>query len=278
MQLGRLQLEIVSDGTYWSDGGGPFGLVPRVLWSRHHQPDEANRVHMALNCLLVRGPDHPTLLVDTGFGSKLDQKARRIHGLEQERGLVESLAALGVAPEEVEVVLNTHLHNDHCGGNTRRQAGRLVPTFPNARYWMQARELADALYPNERTSAAYSAENFVPLEEAGRVEVMTGNTQVTPAVRTVITRGHTRAHQSVIVESEGQTAVFLADLAFLAVHLEKLAWVSSYDVEPLETIESKRAMRQFALRREAVLFFEHDLGTPAGRLRAEGDELRVEPI
>lgn len=276
-RLGQVRLDVVSDGVYHADGGGPFGLVPRALWSRHYTPDAENRIPMALNCLLIRTPSQ-TILIDTGLGDKLSEKGRRIFGLQREKGLVENLAELRVAPEDVDIVLNTHLHADHCGGNTRYEDGRVVATFPRARCWMQRLELAEAMYPNERTQSTYLRENFAPLEAAEALHLMYGDTQVTPEVRTVITRGHTRAHQSVIIESEGQTAVFLADLSFLTIHLERLAWVSSYDVEPLETIETKRAMRDFILRHDALLFFEHEVRTPVGRLRREGDELRVEAV
>lgn len=277
IHLGSVELYVVSDGLYRSDGGGPFGLVPRVLWSRHYEPDDQNRIPMALNCLLVRSEGH-TILIDTGYGDRLDEKARRLAGLEREGGLVESLALVGVAPDEVDIVIDTHLHGDHCGGNTRHEKGHLAPTFPRARYWMQRREMADARYPNERTAATYFRENFVPLEEAGRVEIMDGDARVTPAVRTIITRGHTRAHQSVIIESQGQTAVFLADVAFLRIHLERINWLPAYDVEPLETLETRRRLRPWLAEREAILFFQHDARTPAGRLRREGEEYRVEPL
>lgn len=277
VRLGRLELFLLSDGTYHADGGGPFGLVPRALWSPLYPPDEDNRIPMALNCLLVRGPGY-TLLVDTGLGDKLGERQRQNFGLERQRGLLQELADLGLAPEEVDVVINTHLHADHCGGNTRLQGGKPVPAFPRARYLLQRRELADASFPDERTRATYFAENFEPLAEAGQVELLSGDTQVTAEVRTLLTRGHTRAHQSVVLQSEGHTAVFLADVAFLTVHLERLAWVSAYDLEPQETMETKRSLRERLLEWEALLFFEHEVRTPAGRLRRAGERWQVEPV
>jgi glyoxylase-like metal-dependent hydrolase (beta-lactamase superfamily II) len=251
VRLGGVNLHIVSDGVTWSDGGGPFGLVPKVLWEEVIQPDELNRVPMSLNCLLIES-EGKRILVDTGHGDKLSDKERQYMNLAGERRLLGSLERLGLAPEDIDIVINTHLHGDHCGGNTSFLGGRdgqPMPTFPRAEYWIQRLEWADASYPNERTKGTYFAHNFVPLEESGQVRLLYGDTRVTSEVRCIITRGHTRAHQSVVIESEGKAAIYLGDLSPLAVMMERLAWVPAYDVEPLETIETKRRIRQWALEK-----------------------------
>ncbi|MBI3287670.1 MAG: MBL fold metallo-hydrolase, partial [Chloroflexi bacterium] len=177
-----------------------------------------------------------------------------------------------------DIVLNTHLHSDHCGGNTRREGERLLLTFPRAESWVQGEEWEDALRPNERTQTTYLAENFVPVQEAGRFRFLEGDTSVTAEVRCMLTPGHTRAHQSIVIESGGQTAIYLADLSPWAVHLERLAWIPAYDLEPLVTLETKRSLREWAQRTNALLFFEHDPRIAAGYLRPADKEFVIEPL
>jgi len=279
MLIGKVEIEVVSDGIALQDGGAAFGLVPRVLWERLIVPDELNRIPSVLRCLLIRSSGK-LILVDTGYGDKLTAKERERLNLHGER-LLSALGRLGVRVEDVDIVINTHLHADHCGGNTIAKEGEVVPAFPNAEYWIQRRELADARYPNERTQGTYFPENFLPLEATGQLRILNGDIQVTPEVRCWVTRGHTRAHQVVIIESEGEAAVFLGDACAWGISLERLAWVPAYDVEPMESIESKRRLRDWALRRDALLIFQHDPTMVAGRVRAakgEPGRFVVEPM
>jgi glyoxylase-like metal-dependent hydrolase (beta-lactamase superfamily II) len=281
--VGTLRVHLLSDGAFWTDGGGAFGVVPRPLWERVIRPDAFNRIPMELRSLLIEA-DEGLILVDTGHGEKLSAKRKEQLGLSGQHRLVDELAALGFQPGDVRTVINTHLHADHCGGNTVYDAtGQPVPVFPNATYLMQRLELADATYPNERTRNAYLHENYLALtnlcnRDDGALRVISGDAQITPQVRVQVTPGHTRAHQVVIVESEGQAAMFLGDAAGFAVHLERLAWVPAFDVEPLVSMETKRSLRDWAFHREALLFFQHDVAVPAGRLRRDGENWRVEPI
>jgi len=277
MLLGDVRLEIVSDGTFWLDGGAHFGVVPRLLWEQIIAPDDLNRVPMALNCLLIESPGKK-ILVDTGVGDKLSAKRREILNLERQKGLVESLKDKGVEPKEVTVVINTHLHADHCGGNTREEAGRAIPAFPQADYWVQEEEWEAAHHPNERTRAAYLPENFDPLQEGGNLRPIRGDTSVTSEVHCIVTPGHTTSHQSVVIESGGKKALYLGDLAPWAVNIERLAWVPAADVEPLVNIETKRRIRDWALDEEVLLIFEHDPHIKTGYLRRVGNEFRVEAV
>ncbi len=274
MRIGEVEVFVVGHERYRIDGGAMFGLVPRTLWEKVCPPDALNRIAMANNSLLIRSSGR-TILVDTGYGAKVSTKQRQYLALEREPGLPGSLSALGLGPGDVDVVINTHLHTDHCGGNTAPGAGGPVPTYPRAEYWAQRREWADALRPNERTRATYLAENLQPI--APQLRLLDGDTPVTPEVRCLVTPGHTRAHQSVIIESAGQTAIFLGDLAPLAVHFERLPWISANDTEPLKTLETKRRLRRLALDRQALLIFEHDPTLPLGRMTEVSTELKVVP-
>ena len=273
-----MEYQVVNDGICRVDGGGPFGLVPRVIWERSFPPDEQNRILLTINSLLVRS-EGKTILVDTGYGRKLTEKIRRIAGLERPEGdLLDGLARLGVTPDDIDLVVNTHLHLDHCGGNTILQGDDPVPTFPKARYLIQRLEWADASAPNERTRATYFPENYQPLLDAGQLELINGDTRITGEVRTAITRGHTRAHQVVILESNGQSAIFMADMATLYYHFERLAWVTAYDVEPLESIETKRYWQQWAVDKDALLIFQHDTQVPLAKLRPDGKQFKIKPV
>jgi glyoxylase-like metal-dependent hydrolase (beta-lactamase superfamily II) len=280
IKIGDIEIHMINDARILADTGGAFGLVPRALWATYYPPDEMSRIPMHHNCLLVLSAGR-TIVVDTGIGSKVTDKAARIMSLDRpDGGLVEGLARLGVAPDDVDLVINTHLHSDHCGGNTRfDEEGRVVPTFPRAEYRAQRLEAADAAFPNERTRGTYFAENFRPLLDTGQMVLMDGDAEIMPGIRCVMTPGHTRAHMSVVFESGGEAALFVADMASLWVHFANLAWMTAYDVEPLVTLESKRKWQRWALEHDALILFEHDPFIPVGRLvRGETKgRLHVEP-
>jgi glyoxylase-like metal-dependent hydrolase (beta-lactamase superfamily II) len=279
MRFGNLNLHLVSDGTYWEDGGRLFGLVPKVLWEKVAVPDERNCLQFEMRCLLVETKEQ-RVLVGTGYGDKLSQKKRDLVRLTGERRLLSGLEKLGVGPLDVDLVINTHLHCDHCGGNTTYdEEGNLVPTFPWATYCVQRLELADASLPNERTRAIYLRENFEPLERSGQLRVLWGNTWLTDAIRIVVMPGHTRAHQCVVIESASQTAMFLGDAAYWPIHMERLSWVPAYDVEPLVSIETKRNLARWAVENKVLLIFEHHPQILAGYLLAteRPDRFRLEP-
>ena len=280
MRLGDTRLHLVSDGEYWIDGAGMFGLMPRTEWQELAEPDEQNRICIQLHCLLVQAGEH-TILVDTGYGDKLSKQERGFMCLEGDRRLIGSLAAVGVAPEDIDIVINTHLHGDHCGGNTcYDRDGNLVPTFPNAIYYVQRLELADASFPNERTRGTYHGENWEPLQRAGLLRVLWGDTRLTGEVRVMVTPGHTPAHQSVVIESRGETAVFLADTAHWPLHMERLEVLTAYDVQPLVTLETKRRLARWAVESRPLLIFNHHPDGVAGYLHAtdQPDRFRLERV
>ncbi|MBI2864538.1 MAG: MBL fold metallo-hydrolase [Chloroflexi bacterium] len=246
----------MSDGLFMMDGGAVFGVVPKVLWQREVKADDLNRIPLYLQSLLIRSAGK-TILVETGYGSKLTPRQAEMFGLQRERGLVEDLDARGVSPKDVDIVINTHLHADHCGGNTTLAAGQAVPTFPNAEYWIQRGEWQDATHPNERTRATYLADNFQAVEASGQLRLLDGDTKVTPDVKCVLSPGHTRHHQSVVVDSISHAAVFVGDIAQYKVQFERLAWISSFDLEPLVSLETKRGLMDWAIQRNAIVIAVH---------------------
>jgi len=276
MRLGALELVPLFDGRFRLDGGAMFGVVPKTLWARRAPADERNRIRLAMRPLLVRG--ERTLIVDAGIGDKMDAKAVDIYAIDRRPCLRDTLSAAGATESAVEIVLASHLHFDHAGGFTRRdERGALVPVFPRARYVVRAAEYEDATHPHERNRASYLAANFVPLEEAGVLDLHQGNTDVMPGVRVVRTGGHTMHHQIVYLESEGQTAVFAADLIPTTAHIDN-AWVMGYDLYPMDTFLFKRAFIREAIDRGYLIFFEHDPDIAAGYIREADGRRFVEPV
>jgi glyoxylase-like metal-dependent hydrolase (beta-lactamase superfamily II) len=242
--------------------------VPKKLWQRYFEPDEENLIPMNQNCLFVRAGGK-NIIVDTGLGTKLNDKVRRMWKMQHENGLLRGLAALGVQPEQIDLVIDTHLHADHAGGNTRwddEKAGTVRPAFPNAEYVVQRREYEDAMQPNERTAATYMAFNYQPLVASGQMRLLDGETEFVTGIRGIPTPGHTPGHMSIFFESGGEHAIFLCDLASYAVHFERIGWMTAYDVEPLITLETKRIWQKWALEHDALLIFPHDSKRPAGKL------------
>ncbi len=277
--VGRLKCHALEGGTQRLDGGAMFGVVPKPLWERRIPADERNRIPLALRCLLVEHDDG-LVLIDTGIGNKEDDKFRGIYGVENQGAggrtqLEDALSALGHRPEDIRWVINTHLHFDHAGGDMWRDpSGKIVPAFPKARYVVQRGELEFARHTNERTAGSYLTHNFdgVPFT------LLDGEAEPLPGIRCLPTPGHVPFHQSVLVESGGERACFLADLAPTSAHLP-LPWIMGYDLEPLVTLESKRHLYRRAEGEGWLLVFEHDPAVVAGRLGKDGKAFGlVDPV
>jgi glyoxylase-like metal-dependent hydrolase (beta-lactamase superfamily II) len=276
--VGGLRCHTLEGGRQRLDGGAMFGVVPKPLWERRIPADERNRIPLGLRGLLVETRDE-LVVIETGLGNKEDEKFLKIYGVENRAPaewaapdrLQAAIRHAGFSPEDVTVVVNTHLHFDHAGGNTYRdEEGRLRISFPNARYFVQRGEWEYAHHTNERTRASYLPYNYDPVEAEGRFTFLDGEADVVPGISVLPTPGHTPHHQSVLVRSAGETACFLADLVPTMAHLP-LPWIMGYDVEPLVTLESKRALLGRALQERWLLVSTHDPAIPWGYL-AEGEK------
>ncbi len=256
IKLGDYELHAVSDGFFRLDGGAMFGIVPKVAWERVTEVDARNRIRLALTTLLIR-TGKQNVLVDTGIGTKNDAKFTDMYGVEHPPTAPESLRKLGLAAGDIDAVVLSHLHFDHAGGATVREADAVVPTYPRATYYIQRGMWEEAQLPNPRTRGSYIDDDFLPLEKAGRVKLIDGDHEVAPGVVCRKTGGHVKHHQSVFVERGGRKAVYWADLMPTTNHV-KPAWVMGYDLYPSEVAELKQKMLKDAIREEWVNVFEHD--------------------
>lgn len=277
MRIGAIDLEIINDGYFYLDGGMMFGIVPRTLWERRLPPDDRNRVRLALRTLLIRAGER-IIVVDTGVGDKFGVKEREIYRVERNGGQLAGLAEHGIQPADVDLVVNTHLHFDHAGGNTVIQDGQVIPTFPRAEYLAQRDEWDDAIQPNERTRASYLADNLRPVAAAGQLRLIEGETEIAPGVSWVRTPGHTRGHTSILIESEGESALFTADACPFISHLERLAWVAGIDLDPLTSMETKRRLIRDSLATDRLLIFDHDPNVAMARLAGTPERWEVRPV
>jgi len=273
--LGDLELISLCDGFFHLDGGAMFGVVPKPLWAPKAPPDDRNRITLAMRPLIVRGAR--TMIIDAGVGDKENAKFAEIYGLDRGRHLDHTLADAGIAPEDIEIVLASHLHFDHAGGFTMRGAdGKVRPRFPRAQYVVRRGEWDDATHPNERNRASYFADNYVPLADAGVLQLVDEDQTIMPGVRVRRTGGHTMHHQMVIIESGGKAAAFVADLIPTAAHVPD-PWIMGYDLYPLDTLAAKKTFVGEAIAREMLIFFEHDPAIAAGYISQEDGKRRLIP-
>jgi glyoxylase-like metal-dependent hydrolase (beta-lactamase superfamily II) len=274
--VGSLRVHALQAGLQQLDGGAMFGVVPKTLWERKIPADARNRIPLGMRCLLVEHPDG-LVLIDTGTGDKESEKFHGIYGIENSAiggvgptQLESALRQAGFEPDDVDVVINSHLHFDHAGGNTRkRELGGPVPSFPNARYVVRRGEWDWAHHANERTSASYFPHNYDPIEAAGGLELVDADSEILPGLSLRRTPGHTPHHQGVLIESGDERMFYLADLAPTTSHVP-LPWIMGYDVEPLVTLESKRRLWAEAASEGWTVVFEHDSVNAFGRIVADG--------
>lgn len=275
MQRGDWTFRTVSDGCFRLDGGSMFGVVPRVMWEKHHEPDAQNRIELGLRCLFVEHGER-RILVDTGIGDRWEERHRHMFAIEREADqLVGELRALGVEPGDVTDVILTHLHFDHCGGTIRLQDGELVPTFPEAVHWVQQKHWRWAHLPSERDKASFRPDDFASLVNAGKLELVAGAAEILPGVRVTPVHGHTPGQQVVEFHTGEGVVAYVGDLLPLASQL-RVPWIMGFDLNPLLTLEEKKRFLSRAMEDDFTLVFEHDplieccgVGYADGRFTAE---------
>ncbi len=258
LTLGDTELIILSDGTYVLDGGAMFGVVPKTLWEKRIKADERNLITLGLNSLLIRNDKH-TVLIETGIGPKLNEKSREIH--QNQAALLQSFEHAGVSPDEIDIVINTHLHFDHCGWNTHYKDGKPVPTFPNATYYAQQGELDHAHEQHERDRVSYLTDNYDPLVRSGQMRLLSGNAEIVPGLWVEVYPGHTRDLQAVTVRAGDQTVCYISDLIPTSHHLDP-TWVMGYDLYPLESINNRHRFYKRAIPEKWLVVFTHDHEVP----------------
>jgi glyoxylase-like metal-dependent hydrolase (beta-lactamase superfamily II) len=275
MLFGDYRIEVIPDCEFRLDGGAMFGVVPRNLWSKFCPPDDQNRIRMNMNCLFIEGGGE-RILIDTGIGEKWNDKHRAMYGIDRVRSLDESLNAIaGVGSSEITVVINTHLHFDHAGGNAvMNEAGRAVPAFSNARYFVSRGEYEHAELPNERDRASYFPENWRPMKESGQLELKDDVYEVVPGLTMETYAGHNRSMQCPRLESGGQTLFGFADLIPTRAHVS-YAWVMGYDLYPVETVEAKKRLLPQAARENWTCLFYHDAEQALGQIVESERKLKV---
>lgn len=277
MKLGQFQLDPVSDGFFKLDGGAMFGIIPKPLWEKLSGADRENRILLGLNPLLVR-TGKENVLIDTGIGNKYTEKQTELFAIQRPTDLVQSLNALGLSVDEIDLVVCTHLHFDHIGGNTFRGPDRkAVPRFPKARYFMQRGAWEEATRANARTQGSYIEDDFLPIKAAGQLELVEGNVQPVRGLRYEVTGGHTKHHAVVHIESERQHAIFLGDLVPTTAHLG-MPYIMGYDLYPLQTLEAKRRLLKEAVDKGWICAFEHDPRIALARLKYDGKKFLAEQL
>jgi methylmalonyl-CoA epimerase len=265
--LGDMELVSLFDGFFRLDGGAMFGVVPRPLWEKKAPPDDRGRILLAMRPLVVRGVR--TMLIDAGLGGKDDAKFHEIYGVDRSRNLDITLAEAGLRPEDIDIVLASHLHFDHCGGFTYRDSsGKVRPTFPRAQYVVRRGEWEDATHPHERNRASYLPDNYMPLADAGVLQLVDDDQTIMPGVRVKRTGGHCMNHQVIYIESGGKTAVFAADLVPTTAHLDN-PWIMGYDLYPMDTLAAKKSFFKDVVEQHELVFFEHDPAVAAGYIRED---------
>ncbi len=279
LTLGDFELTVFSDGTYPLDGGAFFGVVPKIMWSRRVEVDDRNYCTAGLNSLLIR-TGKQTVLVETGMGNKLSERMVKFYG--QPAKLLENLSAAGIAPEDIDIVINSHLHFDHCGWNTvRDKNGKIVPTFPRAKYYAPEGEWQYARKPSERDAISYIPDNYDPLVKSGQMTLLKGGEEIVPGISVKIFPGHTAHMMGIVVQSQGEnphfsqnqgemghpgsgqftTACYISDLIPTTAHID-ITWGMGFDLYPLQTVESKKLYYERAIPERWLTVFTHDPKTP----------------
>lgn len=273
VKLGDFELFFLRDGSFWLDGGGYFGIVPKVIWQKLLYVDELNRVKLNINPMLVRTGKH-NVLIDPGMGNKYSDKLKKVFRIDYKPSIEQSLAEIGMNSDNIDIVVATHLHFDHVGACTRYDSsGKVVPTFRNAIHYTQKGEWENAIHPNERTKGTYFLENYVPLMEAGLIKLVEGSVEIVPGISVEVTGGHTEHHQIIFAKSEGEIAVYFGGIVSAVTHL-KIPYTMGFDLYPVDVMEKRKELYQRAIEGKWLVCLEHDPKNRAGYFEFDGKNYR----
>lgn len=273
LELGRIRITHVRAGTHWWDGGAFFGVVPRTLWARNRAVDDLNRIEAAFNCFLIQLADR-NILVETGGGIRHDPRWRERTRMDAPIPIRDALTQSGFDPDSIDTVINTHLHWDHASGNTIDVDGIPHPAFPNARYFVQRKELLHAREQHPRDAVSYIPVNYEPLVASGHMHLLDGDYEPAPGIQIRVTPGHNRDMAIVLAKSEGQTWCHLADLAPYAAQITP-TWVAAFDLYPLETIANKQQILTRAANEDWWLSFGHDPAVAFAQISLSDNKFRL---
>ncbi|MCK4357264.1 MAG: MBL fold metallo-hydrolase [Candidatus Cloacimonetes bacterium] len=274
LKLGDFELFFLRDGEFWLDGGGYFGIVPKVIWSNLVTPDELNRVKLNSNPLLVKTNEH-NVLIDPGLGNKYSVKQKKIFKISYEPSIEKCLNEIGMTADDIDIVVATHLHFDHVGGCTKIENEKIVPTYKNAIHYFQKNEWEDATHPNQRTKGTYYLENYVPLMEAGLVKLVEGNVEIISGISVEVTGGHTKYHQIVFAKSKGETAVYFGGILSAVTHI-KIPYTMGFDLYPVDIMKKRQELYQRAIKENWLVCLEHDPENRAGYFKFDGKNYQFE--
>ncbi len=257
MKIGKYKLDIINSGYFGLDGGAMFGIIPKPLWEKANPSDDANRIKLTTRNLLLQS-DNRKILIDTGMGDKWDDKSKKIYAIDlQNDSLIPALSKLKVKPKDITDVILTHLHFDHTGGSTKCENGKLIPTFPNARYYVQKKNYEWAVNPSEKDKGSYLKDNFLPLAEEGILFLLDGEKRFDDEIELLVVNGHTFAQQLLKISDESNTIFYCGDLFPTTSHIP-LPYIMGYDLQPLVTIVEKEKFLAKAVDENWRLFFAHD--------------------
>jgi len=277
MKLGNFEVIVIKESPMRLDGGAMFGVVPKTIWSKWCPADEFNRIEIAIKSFLIIAGDKK-IIIDTGNGNKFNEKQKNIYGINGNRTILTALKEKNISPEEIDIVINTHLHFDHCGGNTTYDAqGKIIPTFPKAIYIVQRGEYDYATLKAYKDKASYLKENYEPLKETGQLKLIDGDTSIVEDLRVKVTGGHTKFHQIVLLESQGQKAIIWADIMCLT-SLIKPKYTTSYDLYPMKTVSIKKKLLEMAIEEDYISIFNHDPEIDFAKITFDGKDYQYTSI
>lgn len=266
MEIGGYRLHAIETGTFWLDGGAMFGTIPKVMWEKFHTPDSSNRIKMAMRTLLIRG-NGKNILVDCGIGDKGGEKFVALFNVNQSQSnLKSSLKKVGLTKNDITDVILTHLHFDHAGGGTEKVNGKWQPSFPNATYYLQKKNLETAQNPNPREKASYLPEIYIPLLEQNKMKLLDGDTKIFDNIEIVVSYGHTQAQQLVKISDAKNTLLYGGDILPMRTHVP-LPWIAGYDLQPLVMLEEKKKLLSDLVEKDGIVFYEHDPEVAASKVK-----------